>query len=343
MLRRSVATKLAGILLATCCGGELAAQRSVHLKMATLAPKGSSYHQSLQAMGQHWSRLPGARISLTIYPGGTMGGEADMVRRMRVGQLHAGMLTVTGLSEIEPSVRALQNMPMVFRSLEEVDFVVEKLRPLLEARFEEKGFVVLFWGDAGWVRFFSKERVLQPADLKRLKVFTWSGDNDQVDIMKAAGYQPVPLETNDILPALQTGLIDAVPTVPFYALSGQFYGPASHMLDLNWAPLVGGAVITRRAWDGIAPEVRQQMLAAAKEAGDRIKQRSRTEAEESVEAMKKRGLTVHPVNGETEQLWRRSAASVYPEIRGRIVPADMFDKVLDLLKEFRANRRAHSQ
>jgi len=317
--------------------GLLFAQRAVRIKLATLAPKGSSYHQILMAMGEKWRNAPGGGVNLTIYPGGHMGGEADMVRKMRVGQLHAAMLTVTGLSDIDTSVRALQNMPMMFRSLEEVDFVREKLRPELERRFQEKGFVVIFWGDAGWVRFFSRTPVLRPDDLKRLKVFTWAGDNNQVDIMKAAGYQPVPLETNDILPGLQTGLIQAVPTVPFYALSGQFYGPASHMLELNWAPLVGGAVVTRKIWESIPDATRKALLEAAREAGEQIKGRSRAEGEESVEAMKKRGLTVHPVSAEAAAEWRASAESVYPQIRGRIVPAEMFDQVQQLLNEYRTS------
>ncbi|MCI0418855.1 MAG: TRAP transporter substrate-binding protein DctP, partial [Acidobacteria bacterium] len=211
------------------------AQTPARIRLATLAPKGSSYHQILLAMGEKWRQAPGGGASLTIFADGSMGGEADMVRRMRIGQIQAGMLTVVGLAEIDSSVSALQNLPMMFRSLDEVDYVRHKLAPTLEKKLLEKGFVVLFWGDAGWVRFFSKEPVLYPADLKRMRLFAWAGDAKQLDIMKAGGYQPIPLETNDILPSLQTGLINAVPSTPFYALAGQFYGPAPHMLELNWA------------------------------------------------------------------------------------------------------------
>jgi TRAP-type transport system periplasmic protein len=257
------------------------------------------------------------------------------VRRMRIGQIQAGMLTVVGLSEIDPSVSALQNMPMMFRSLDEVNYVQQQLTPTLEKRLLDKGFIVLFWGDSGWVRFFSKEPVNYPADLKKMKVFAWSGDTHQVDIMKAGGYQPIPLETNDILPSLQTGLINAVPSTPFYALAGQFYGPAPHMLELNWAPLVGGAVILKKTWDNIPVATREVMLQAALEAGRQIKAKSRAESDQSVETMKKRGLTVHPVTPEIEAAWRKVAEEVYPKIRGSIVPADMFDEVRRLLQEFR--------
>src|SRR5216684_6201299 len=120
-----------------------AAPVKVHL--GTLAPKGSSYTRHLQVMGEKWRKVPGGGALLTIYPDGTMGSEADMVRRMRLGQLQAAMVTTSGLAEIEPGVTGLQNMPKVFRTLEEVDFIDAKMEPMLEKRLEAKGFVVLFW------------------------------------------------------------------------------------------------------------------------------------------------------------------------------------------------------
>ena len=126
----------------------LPAQTPVRVRLGTLAPKGSSYHQILLAMGEKWRQAPGGGVSLTIFSDGSMGGEADMVRRMRVGQIQSGLLTVVGLSDIDPSVAALQDLPMMFRSLDEVDYVRRKLSPMLEKKLLEKGFVVLFWGDS---------------------------------------------------------------------------------------------------------------------------------------------------------------------------------------------------
>ncbi|MBI4026004.1 MAG: TRAP transporter substrate-binding protein DctP, partial [Verrucomicrobia bacterium] len=191
---------LFGALQALIAASSLpAAEGQARVKLATLAPRGTSFHQTLQTMGEKWRQSPGGGVALTIYPDGTMGGEANMVRKMRAGQIQAAMLSVGGLSEIEDSVRALQNMPMMFHSLEEVDYVREKLQPALEKKFLEKGFVILFWGDAGWVRFFSRHPAVRPDDFKKLKMFAWSGDNNQIDIMKSAGYHPVPLEYTDTL------------------------------------------------------------------------------------------------------------------------------------------------
>lgn len=317
----------------------VAAEGQVRVRLATLAPKGTSFHQILLSLGEKWRQAPGGGVLLTVFPDGVMGGEADVVRRMRVGQIQAGMLTAVGLSEIDSSVLAIQNMPMVFRSLEEVEFVAERLRPQFEKRFADKGFVPLFWGDAGWVRFFSKSPVERPADLQKLKQFCWAGDTRQADIMKAGGYRPVLLETSDILPGLQTGLIEAVAMPPFFALAAQVDTQAKHMLALNWAPIFGATVIAKKTWDAIPAATGQAMLQAARESGEQMKTKNRAEADQAVTAMQKRGLVMHAVTAPVEAEWRKATEEYYPKIRGNLVPADLFDEVQKLLQEYRSARK----
>jgi TRAP-type C4-dicarboxylate transport system substrate-binding protein len=311
----------------------------LRIKLGTLAPKDSSPHQSLKVMGEQWKTASGGAVTLTIYTDGTQGGEAEMVRRMRIGQLQAGLFTATGLGMIDESISALQILPMGYRSLAELDYVRQKMGPKLEARLAQKGFVALFWTDAGWVKFFSRRPALFPDDLRSQKLFAWAGDNKTLGIMKAAGYQPISLETADILPGLNTGLIDVVPTTPFYALVGQFYGPAPHMLDINWAPLFGGLVLTKKTWDAFPPATQTAFREAAAKAGDEIRAQLRKENDEAVEAMKKRGLIVHALTPEAEAAWRQMAESIYPKIRGPIVPADLFDEVQQLLQEYRVGQK----
>jgi len=328
--------KLAFLLLLT---GALAAQeKPASVRLATVMPSGTSYHLILQQMGQAWRQAPGGGVTLTIYPGSSMGGEADIVRRMRQNQLQAGMLSSVGLSNIDQSVTALSCMPMMFRSLDELDYVRDQLRPELEKRLLDKGFVTLFWGDAGWARFFSKEPVLRPADLRKLKLFVWTNDNSQIDLMKALGFQPVRLETSDILSGLQKGLISAVSTAPFYALATQVYGTAPHMLELNWEALIGAAVVNAKTWEAIPAATREGLQKAADAAGAQMRKRGRQEAADAVQTMGKRGLKLHPVTPEIEAEWRRIAEDVYPKIRGNMVPADMFDKVQRLLVDYRAGK-----
>jgi len=290
-------------------------------------------------MGEKWRAGQGAGATFIVYTDGSQGGEADMVRRMRVGQLNAALLSVVGLNDIDDSVTALQKMLLVFRTWQEVDYVREKLRPAMEQRFYDKGFVVLYWGDAGWVRFFSKEPVAHPAELRRLKLFAWAGDSAQSDIMKTLGYHPVVLEVADILPGLQTGMVSAVPSTPFWALTLQFYTQANYMLDLNWAPLVGAVVVTRKAWEAMSPAGQKALREAGALAGAELRALSRREDEQAVQAMKKRGLKVQEVTPQIDAEWRQVAAQIYPLIRGRLVPAEQFDEVQRLLAEYRSAER----
>lgn len=308
------------------------------LRIGSLVPKNSLYHRQLLDVAESWRTAQGAGAKYLVYPDGSQGGEAEMARRMRIGQLQGALLSVVGLREIEPSIAALQSLPLLFRSWEELDYVREKMRPAMEKKFLDKGFVVLAWGDAGWVRFFSKEAALRPDDYKRMKFFAWGSEPDQQNIMKSLGYTPVPLETTDILPAIQTGMINVVPSTPYFALATQVYNSAPHMLDINWAPIVGALVVTRKAWDGMSPEVQKAVRAASDKAGAEIRSKARQEVEEAVDAMKKRGLTVNKPNAAQMKEWNDLAEKLYPRIRGTMVPNETFDDVMAHLKTYRAGQ-----
>lgn len=331
-------TRLAALLLgAVLALNAFAADKQ--LRIGTLASKNSLYHRQLMELGEAWRNAQGGQGKYLVYPDGSQGGETDMVRRMRIGQLQGGLLSVVGLREIEPSIAALQNMPMMFRSWEEVDYVREKMRPAMEKKFLDKGFVVLAWGDAGWVRFFSKTPAFAPNDFKGMKFFAWGAEADQQEIMKNLGYTPVPLETADILPAIQTGMINAVPSTPYFALATQIYTTANHMLDLNWSPIVGALIITKKAWDELTPAGQAIVREAGAKAGVQLRAKARQEVDEAVEAMKKRGLTVNKPNAEQMKEWNALADGLYPRIRGKLVPVEQFDEVVGLLKAFRAGRK----
>lgn len=325
-LRTAVILAACAVKLSSVPGEATAAAEPVLIKMGTAAPDGSSWHRILTEMGEQWKKSTNGAVELRIYSGGVLGDEPDMVRKMRVGQIHAAALTVVGLADIDPSVSALQ-IPMMFNSYEELDDVREKIAPQLEAALEAKGFHVLNWGDAGWVMFFAKEPFSLPADLKRMKLFVWAGDSSAVDLWKSAGFNPVPLASTDILPGLQTGLINAFDTTPLLALASQWFGLAPHMLNLEWAPLVGATVVSSRTWKQIPKESRPAIRSAAEEAGRRLRAEIRAANAMAVAAMQQNGLTVHQPSPEVEAAWLAAAEGVYPKIRGTLVPAEIFDEV----------------
>jgi len=323
-------------VLGLIISGHSAIASEVKVRLGTLAPKGSSYTKHLQVMGEKWRKAPGGGAMLTLYPDGTMGSEADMVRRMRLGQLQAAMVTTSGLSEIEPGVAGLQSMPKVYRTLEEVDYVTEKMEPMLEKRLNDKGFVVLFWSDTGFVHFFSKQPVVSPEEFKKAKLFVAAGRPSELAIYRFVGCHPVPLEVADILPSLQTGLIDCVAMPPTIALAIQIDSVAPHMLDMNWVPLVGAAIINKKTWDAISPEAQAEMRKAAAEAGKLLKSDARRENVESIKAMQKRGLKVDALTPELNEQWDQEVQKVFSKIRGIAVPADIYDEVTNQLATFRS-------
>ena len=325
-----------GLFAVTWGGISHASEKS--LRIGTLAPKNSLYHRQLLEVGEVWRNAQGGSAKYVVYPDGSQGGEAELARRMRIGQLQGALLSVVGLHEIEPSISALQAMPLLFKSWDEVDYVREKMRPAMEKKFLDKGFIVLAWGDAGWVRFFSKEQALRPDDYKKMKFFAWGGEADQQEIMKNLGYTPVPLETSDILPSIQTGMISVVPSTPYFALASQIYTTAPHMLEINWAPIVGALVVTKKAWDDMSPAAQDAVRVAGEKAGAQIRIKARQEVDEAVDAMKKRGLHVNRPNAEQMREWQELADKLYPRIRGTLVPADTFDEVFRHLKTYRASK-----
>jgi len=332
-MRRAWIVPLAAVVAGGVVTHRAGAQSALRVRLGTLAPQGTSYHRILQEMGEQWRVKTNGAVQLTVYAG-TMGSESEIVRRLRLGQLQAAALTVVGLREIDPAVSALTQIPLMFRSLDESEWVRARLAPALATRLAEKGMIVLFWADAGWVRYFTRVPVAHPAEFKKLKIFVTAGDNEQFDMMKSAGYPPVSLEYSDALTALQTGMIDAVPTVPFYALAGQYFTVARYMLEVNWVTLAGATVISKKTFDALSPEQRTALLEAAAAAGPRFQTAGRVEGDSSVATMKRRGLTVVPPAAEAE--WRAMAEGFYPKIRGPMVPADMFDEVVRLVKEYRA-------
>jgi TRAP-type C4-dicarboxylate transport system substrate-binding protein len=339
ILKRIVPTRF--VMLVLACGFLIPVNRTagaepVKVRLGTLAPKGSSYIKHLQVMGEQWRSAPGGGVQLTIYADGTMGSEADMVRRMRLGQLQAALVTTTGLTEIEPAVAGLQTIPKAFRTLEEVDYIGEKLQPMLEKRLEAKGFIVLFWSDTGFIRFFSKQPMITPDDLKKTKLFISANRPAELEIYHSVGCNAVPLEVADILPGLQTGLIDCLCIPPTFALATQVDSAAPHMLDMNWVPLVGAAIINKKTWDSLSPEAQAALRKSAREAGKLIKADGRRENVESIEAMRKRGLKIHTLTPELDAEWDRTVEQAWPKIRGTVVPADIYDEVMSQLKTFRA-------
>ena len=324
---------VAAAILAAAGFGALQEQT---VKLGTLAPEGSAWHEIIRDMAEDWKKASGGKVSFRIFAGGAIGDEPDMVRKMRIGQLHAAALTGVGLSEIAPEILGVQ-LPLLVRTYEELDAVMERLAPRFEKILLEKGYTVLNWGDAGWVHFFAQKPVVTIDDLRAQKLFIWAGSDPAAGVWKDAGVQVVPLQSTDILPSLQSGLINAYSTTPLAALSFQWFGLAKNMTAMRWAPLIGATVITNKAWAKVPEGQKPVLLAAAKKSGARLKEETRKLGDKAVELMKERGLVVHEVPAAAMAEWERLASGAWPKIGG--VPKDLLDEIRKTLDEHRAKTK----
>ncbi|MDA0205131.1 MAG: TRAP transporter substrate-binding protein DctP [Acidobacteria bacterium] len=325
------AALLAGLL------SPLAAQRGgggVRVNLGTVVPKDSAWYEVLVRMKQDWATISSGRVDLRIYPGGSLGDDVEMLRKVRIGQLQAVAVTSVGLSRIDDSIEALHT-PMLFGSYEELDYVREKMAPKLEAALNQKGFVVLNWSDGGWAQFFTKKPAKTLDDIRGMKLWIGTGDPKAEQLYRDFDMRPTPLPMTEMLTALQTGLIEAIDVPPLFAMLDGSFQRAPFMTDIRWAPVMGGTVISKEAWERIPADLRPKLLASAKKAGEEMRGRIRQLGEDSIAQMKQRGLTVVSADREA---WQREVEAAYPKMRGKLAPAALFDEAIRLRDEYRAKR-----
>jgi len=305
---RKILVLLSAVILVA---GALSAK--VTVKLATLAPEGSAWYDTIKNMGDEWKKATNGDVTIKIYPGGVAGDETDVVRKIRVGQLQAAAMTSVGIGDIIPEIQALQ-MPMMIQSYEELDYIMDKVKPKLEARLEEKGFKVLNWGDVGWVKFFAQKPVKVPEDLKGQAMFIWGGDTNVAAAWKDAGFKVVPLAPTDIMTSLQTKMINAFSTTPLAAASFQWFGLAKNMTDIKWACLIGGTLIEKKTWEKIPADKRDELDKIAKKSGQKQKKEIRELENKATDIMVKNGLNIVKLTAEDNRIWAEKAKSAYPRL-----------------------------
>jgi TRAP-type C4-dicarboxylate transport system substrate-binding protein len=318
-------------LLASASGA-----RAQSIRLATVVPDGSVWDKNLKAMAQEWSQATGGRVTVTVYGGGTQGDEPTVLRKMRLDALQASALTVVGLSTIDNTFNVF-DIPFFFNSYDELNHVIEKLNPVIRQRLEAKGFVLLNWGHGGWVQIFSKKPVQTVEDLKKVKLYTSAGNDRMVQWFKSNGFEPRAMAMTDIMTGLTSGMIEGLPTPPLAALMFQWYRQTPYMLDIGLAPIVGGNVITAKAWKSIPEADKPKLLAAAQEVEKRLRLEVPKLDQSSIETMVKQGLTVTKATGPT---WRKELDSLAQTMRGgEMVPTDIYDMASRYRDEFRKNKK----
>ncbi|MDC0234811.1 TRAP transporter substrate-binding protein DctP [Candidatus Marinimicrobia bacterium] len=320
------------LIIVLCLSVQLLWGKKIIVKMATLAPEGTDWHGLLVDLGQQWKEATDGEVRLRIYPGGVVGDERDMIRKMRIGQIHGAAITNEGMTEINPYFTAFY-MPMMYQSYEEVDFVRKRLNDELYDETEKNGFKILTMVDVGWVYWFSNKPVYTPEDLKKLKIFTWAGDYKSGQLYEKHGYQPVPLAITDVLSGLQTGLINTLAFNPMYALSQQLFGIADNMLNMKWGNMTAAIVIDNRTWNRIKPEYQSVMLDISQNIGNGFQKKNRHETNKAIDVMKEYGLTVNTPTPDQVKKWEDLIERMYPDLRGSLIDEVTFDRLMEIKKE----------
>ena len=240
----------AAVLLALMIGQEVHGEV---LKIATLSPEGSSWMQMMRESAEEVAQKTNNRVRFKFYPGGIMGSDQAVLRKIRIGQLHGGAVMAGSLDNHFPDIQ-IYAMPLKFKSLEEVDYIRERMDPLIIDGLEKGGFVTFGFAEGGFAYVMSKRPIRTMDELRRQKVWIPEGDTTALETVKTFGISPIPLTTADVRAALQTGLIDTVTTSPIAAIALQWYTQVNYVLDLPLLYIYGLLAVDRKAFLRLSPD-----------------------------------------------------------------------------------------
>ncbi|MFZ0391846.1 MAG: TRAP transporter substrate-binding protein DctP [Calditrichia bacterium] len=307
------------------------------IKFATLAPEGSTWLTVMDEYNKEIQQATNGEVKFKIYPGGVQGDEKDVLRKIRLGQLHSAGFTGVGLGEILPEARILDS-PLLFFNHEEVDYINRELYDEFSRRFEEQGYVLIGWTEVGFVYVYGKKPVTSVEDLKGTKMWMWEGDPIAEATFNALNVSPIPLSIADVLTSLQTNLVEAVYTSPLAAVTLQWYSRVNYMMDVPLADAAGAVLISKKMFDKLPPEYQTLLRDKGREAMQRLVKLSRKDNQEAIELMKKNGIKVVEVPAANLAAFKKAGEEARNELAGKLYSKELLNRVESELQEFRAGK-----
>ena len=331
---RRVARLLFGVLLA----GTVAVANAADIKIATVAPDNSRWMQQMRAGAEEVKTRTAGRVTLKFYPGGVMGNDAQVLRKIRIGQLQGGAFTAGGLAERYPGLNSY-GIPLLFRSLDEVDAVRKQLDPELAAGLEQAGFVSFGFIEGGFANLLSNEPISTVEDMRRKKVWVPEGDNISFLAMQTMGLSPSVLPVTDVLTGLQTGLIDITFASPVAALVLQWHTKVKYITDLPVSYSMGVLAIDKGAYSALSADDQHVVREVMGRYVQQLDREAREDNHRAADVLAKSGLTTVTVKDADLEGWRKTIESIHPQLRMRPdIDAALFDTLLAMLADY---RRAH--
>jgi TRAP-type transport system periplasmic protein len=304
------------------------------LKVATLAPEGSSWMKLFRAWQQKVEARTEGRVKIKFYAGGVQGDERDVLRKIRLGQISGAAITGIGLSSIAPEVRALE----LARTYEELDALRAALGDDIKKKFEEKGYILGSWGDVGPVHLFSNKPVKTLDDLRSIKLWMWSDDPVSKQLFSALNLHGVPMGVPEVLPGISTGQIDSFFGSPLSTLALQWSTHVKYMSSLTMSQATGATVIAKKVWDSISPADQKILTEEAAAMQQQVLTQVRLDNTKSLEAMKAKGLQVVDMSPELKKELEKAGETVARANAGG-VSKDFQAKVQKLVDDYRAKKK----
>ena len=314
--------------------GDVAAAKTTVIKLATLAPEGSAWTEIFKDLNAELKEKTNNSVRLKIYPGGVLGDEKDMIRKMYVGQIHGAVLTSAGLSSIFNEMDVFQ-IPFLFETYDEVDYVLKKIDRFFKKNFEDRGYILPAWSEGGFIRLMSTKPIASLEDLRGAKVWTWEDAPMAKAIFDEAGISAIPLSLPDVLVGLQTGLVEVVYAPPSGAISLQWFTKTKFMTDVPVIYLIGGIVIKNKTFQKLSPEHRQILLQICPKYMDQLKLKVRKENQEAIKVMAKHGVKlVRPSEEQIIEFKDISNKAMNRQV-GKSFSKKVKDEVIGYVEEYR--------
>ena len=289
------------IVIGLCLPAPSLAQNVV-LKIGTLAPDGSAWAKAFREINKELEQKTNKQVSVRLFPGGVLGDEEDMIRKMKVGQIQGALLTGGGLGLIFKDIKCL-GIPFLFQNYQEVDAVLARMDGLFQQGLSDNGFKSLGWAEQGFIYLFSKEPVRNAADLRKSKVWIWEDTPLGKAVFKELGVNPIPLPISDVLMALQTGMVETVYISPLAAISMQWFTKVSFMTNQPLAYSAGAVVVKKADFEKIPAAHRATVEDAFKRQLSPLKDQLRKEDQKAIQVLGQKGIkTVAVSAGDAQEL-----------------------------------------
>jgi len=311
---------------------------TVQIKIAALAPEGSPWMKTFGRIDAELRQKTNGRLQLKVYPGGVLGDELDMLRKMYIGQIHGAVLTSSTLGLIFPEIRAMQ-APFLFQTADEADYVMKQMDGFFRKGIEAKGYRVLGWSEGGFVYLMSTTPVETLDKLKKVKVWIWEDAPMARAIFDEAGISAIPLSVPDVLVGLQTGLVDVVYAPPSGAIALQWFTRTRFMNDVPLIYLMGAIVVRNSLMQQLDPAQRKLVEESFAAHMDELKAMVRRQNQEAIRVMTDYGVKILKVPDEEVERFKELSARALQKIGRENFSARTLTEVKKHLAQFRSGRK----